>query len=95
MEATKLFAVVFKLCQEVAPTRGCASWFGFRRKDSLEGPDLEKSFALVVKIVLLHDALGCVCTKTLFSQQITGVIVGVRLVFVKGMHFRKNVHVHM
>jgi len=60
------------------------SWFVFRQKDSLKGPDLEKSFTLVLKIVL-----GRACTKTRCSEQITGVIVDVRLVFVEGMHVGK------
>lgn len=89
MEAAKLFAVAFKLCQEVVSMRECTSWFGLRRKDPLEGPDLEKSFALVLKIVLLHDTLGWACTKLHFSEKITGVIIDVKLVFVEGLHLRK------
>lgn len=55
----------------------------------MEGPDSEKSFALERKIVLFHYALDWAGTKSRFLEQITGVIVGVSLVFVEGMHVRK------
>lgn len=46
---------------------------------------MEKNFALVLKIVLLYDASDWACTKTRYSEQITGVIVSASLVLVEGI----------
>lgn len=51
----------------------------------MEGPDLAKSFMLV----LLYDALNWGGAKTCCSEQITGVIAGVRSVFDEDIHVRK------
>lgn len=66
LQAAKLSTVAFRLSQEVVSIRGCASWFSFGRKASLKRPDLGKSSAPVLN-VLLHIRLGL--HKTPCSEQ--------------------------